>query len=278
MDSLEGQENLRTQLTSAVGRIGNLGPIVEAATKISLGLTAILYVVGLIVSNLYLITIGVTDFSLLKARCIFTGAWCVVLFAACFLSGYVGARTFHKYVWDVSSWRSRLAGLILVFSIELTFYFTLKELFSHLVGPDTGHHILWDFFYFCCPFGVGFGIMKMRKTASLTPFDAVYLLMLLAPIGYCSVLYPHVHQEYGGGEPLKVTLVLSREGTEAWRSLKPQVDGQTGTSLLERIELLYQNESIAVIRDKTGSTFILDRRLVSIISPQPSQKAGLGGR
>src|SRR5580704_17406643 len=55
--------------------VGTLEPTVKIASLIGIGL----YVIGLLVFNVFLAKYGITDFAALKPQCLFTGAWAVVL-------------------------------------------------------------------------------------------------------------------------------------------------------------------------------------------------------
>ena len=48
---------------------------VEFFTKLVVGITGVCYALGLLTTNLYLTRFGLTDFSVLRPKSVFTGAW-----------------------------------------------------------------------------------------------------------------------------------------------------------------------------------------------------------
>ncbi len=258
-------------------------PSLDMITK-ALGVLAIVfYSIGLVIQNLYLASLGVTDFELLRARSILTGILCAALllvFTFPILAVYLAAfdnKTEPPRVRRRFAWTSLgiclivspllLYGLVKKIGEAVPISFVLSKagiaFFQLALIP-----VLFSLIMFLIYSKEGES--KKEKSASLPVALACYAM--LAPVGLIFI-YPHVNPEFGGGRPMPVVLMLNSEGREVWHRLHKDYDD----SVDPFVQLLHERETTLVVRDnKTpydgtneNTTLVIDKKLIRAFVPRP---------
>jgi hypothetical protein len=94
------ESGAESQLRHEDGGSGHL--LQTIITSATIGV-AVLYAVGMMVTNEYLFTIGYSDFNLIRPKCIITGTWAILVVVL--LSRLTGLRTARL---QASDWRKKL--------------------------------------------------------------------------------------------------------------------------------------------------------------------------
>ena len=132
----QNRQNLwRSKLAENLGSFKELAPGIEGATKAILAVVAMAYVMGLVVSNLYLIKIGVTDFSLLKVKCVFTGVASLILLIVSILPGYVAIATIRILLNRRKGWKECIGGIFLFLLAEFFALLITGLVYATLISP-----------------------------------------------------------------------------------------------------------------------------------------------
>jgi hypothetical protein len=256
---------------------------------------AVCFGIGLLVTNFYLVTIGVSDFDLLKARCILTGAWACLLLFILSIPSFVLLRISRAPAGH--DLRKSAKGEILrVISLGLSLAIMLGAI---LRGIPPNFEML-PLYCICMAlitlpavYNIWFETTarknlpdsmasrlrdaKVRTTvfAAITTVGAIFFLS--------QVFYPSVLPIFGGGKPQKAHLVLTDEGVSTWKRIL-QAAGTDGAAkqpvggpslepvpaLTPEIEILYENEARLVVRLKPNDKMVIaviDRKLLSAIIP-----------
>jgi hypothetical protein len=260
----------------------NYTSVLETTAKISFAILATLYVVGLLVSNAYLTTLGITDFSLLRVRCIFTGLWAIpITVIACLpVVGFGGYKSFQQFrkpfkstVFPFVAWgflyvggELFLAGFAVLFNDYLLSQLSdsgkVTEAFGFFpVGNAVraAFHIEKDVLIGVTLMGVA--LMSVRKNVRLP-----ILFTIAITIGFLDLplhAYRIVRNEFGGGAAIRVQIVFTNE-TPDISQLGYKRNGQISTEL----SLLYENENRIVLREETCKRLlIVERKAVIAIFP-----------
>jgi hypothetical protein len=106
-DMTETPEEKQPEVES-MGTDGGSGHLLQTIiASVSIGV-AILYAVGMLVTNEYLFAFGLTDFNLIRPKCIITGTWAILLLLACsgpalsldrFKNGKITAKRLWTELW-----------------------------------------------------------------------------------------------------------------------------------------------------------------------------------
>jgi len=242
----------------------------ERLAKVGASVLAACYVVGLLVVNTYLYQFGFSDFTLLRPKAVFTGAWVLLLivvvglptvatFSSINMSDRDNSRWFRGNHEAVKRMSAAVLGPILLLSIV---HFAWGE----YLGVGYMGRLLLSFM----SAGVEYvyavvlvGILKFAfdtaprlnetKTRRLTS-TAHMLFWLAAGTGMFAVfiivfatdLYAGIPDQFGGGRPRMVRLLLSAEGASLARELG--LETLLCTRQTERVEMVYASEPYIVIR------------------------------
>lgn len=254
------------------------------------------YAAGLIVTNCYLASIGLTDYGSLKPRCVMTGAWACVAIFLCSMPALVFRRIMlsppgHDLRKGKLSEMERVSTLCLVIFLGL---------FAVLSGkPIPSLNELLNFFILVCicSMPILFDVLFIKTAMKHLPDsmssrlkDARIRTAIVGIICYAGVLfliavlfYPVVLPTWGGGEPQRARLVLNYDGATVWRKLPADKNGtgaQPGAMLSQKedepfltpeVEILYVTDGELVLRvqqQRDYSVFTLDRKLVSALIPR----------
>jgi len=238
---------------------------------------AVLYAIGMLITNEYLFSLGITDFNLIRPKCIITGTWAVVLMLACCGPALSldrlkdGKITKRQLVKELFAGYIVAIGLGLMFCSVLVTHWSLALAKGLLLVPlslafaPLLYFLIWLTLY-----------RGKRPEPSYTRHTATLATMVISPV-IATVLiavfiYPEVHPALGGGRPQQAKLVLSTDGLVVWR----QISGTSFNwqeSVTTDLEILCENESQIVVRlrnpgAEAGSVAVIDKKLVLAILPK----------
>jgi len=219
---------------------------VESLTKLSLALAGLAYILGLIVTALYLAQYGITALNLIRIQYILAGAWLLVplLIVALFWIGIFSVVSSiiepTRFVLNQSKWsadfnrRSFLVketGKAVVISVILAYmlYASLRlmvrefmpnspllTLFAALYKSFSGITVLMLLSLMCLPF-------LRAPMATLRPSYSIYSAMnisfacigVISSFAYISYftnnLYPSIPAVLGGGLPTPIQFILKQD-------------------------------------------------------------------
>lgn len=269
---------------------------IENTSKLILVVVAVLYSLGLIVTNSYLLSFGITEFGLLRPRFVLTGALSVLPLAvglfSCYLACFVTAMFLEIVFKGPSTYLIRLIifyVISLVFSVLMFFYpvffWSLGGSQSLWVAVAMG--IIGVYPYFIIGFSEVFEPMILSRISNGDDLQPNVVLpkwhQLIRQMGklnsgvigfggfviiclYMGVMvrgiFPSVPQQFGGGEPRTVVLVLDQDANPGSFEIQ---------NLLEPVELIWQTEAGYVVRQDDGSVVLVNDRIVNgVILTLPS--------
>jgi hypothetical protein len=255
------------------------------------------YAAGLIVSNVYLASIGIVDYGLLKARCIMTGAWAsLIVFLSCMPS-----LVLHRMMLappDHELRKGRWFEMWRVFSLCFVLVAALISVLSGNPLPSINEFI--DFTIFTLILAVPIvldAVFKLTARKHLPEGmasrlrDAQIRTTILGLVCCMGVLflisalfYPHILPAWGGGKPQTAKLILNHEGLAVWKKLPFGIDydalakksgaisseAPSDPFVTDEVEVLYETDNQLVIQLKPEdkhTVATLDRKLISSIIP-----------
>lgn len=234
----------------------SLAKNLETVTKASVIAVALLYGLGLLVTNEYLITIGVSDFTSVRPKYIVTGVWVLSIVAATFIpilfpllarerrmAGKIGSAA----VGTVVAWLS------LIFVMRVLGVPELREIWKPLT------------LLLCCSCAICFQTWFLRKVLVFLPISALTIVLLGCFGGITMTfivakkIYPKVPEALGGGKPISGRIILNKEGAEFWLDAgveksdpsKKTDDTFEDTARSRSVKILYQDEHVMVIDVQT---------------------------
>src|ERR1035438_2616649 len=268
--------------------------------KVATAVGAILFVVGLIVENLYYSRFPVSDFTVFRPACILTGAWTVGLLIVVEFPAVAAWQVFLK-----SELRGRrlatdivaVALFSLVASIGLgatsldllgaTSLDLLRSIGPHgatsvdrwqrvrrdFLSPDSLFRQWISLVMTCNVLNLALTAFKWFESRKPNPSESrapTFLLPMLAYAGglFFTVMYsgtafyPAVGLHAGGGEPQSGTLYFSTEGAQLYQSLRRQVGWYHDN---DGKDDFYPNGALSAVLIKTESDrYIVDSDYCSI--------------
>lgn len=275
-DTTETTEEKQPEIEST-GTDGGSGHLLQTIiASVSIGV-AVLYAVGMLVTNEYLFAFGFTDFNLIRPKCIITGTWATLLMLACsgpalsldrFKNGKITAERLWTELW-VGYFIANALGLL--FASVLVTHWSSRVAIGFLILPFP--LALAPLLYFSNVLTLYRGKPKPSYTRHTPVLFFMLVSPILATIVIAAFIYPEVHSVLGGGRPLPAKFVLNDEGVKVWK----QLSGSTlkgHDSIATDLDILYENESHIVVRLKhsspdTGSIAIIDKKLVLATLPGP---------
>jgi hypothetical protein len=224
----------------------------EVVGKALGGLTVLSYVMGLLIVNAYLFSLGVADFDVLRPRYIYTGGL-VVLGIVLATGGFLFARSFFRPPlslirgWDLHSPEPALAV-----SASIAYFIALVSAskihgdvgISEILASVPNALTLYVYALGTGLFLVG-GIHFWRQVSnrrssiefwripwwtrvfSLLALSIVSLGLLL--FSFAGTVYGGLPVPFGGGRPTPVQIVVDEEGTRALMALRVPSDVTNGT-------------------------------------------------
>jgi hypothetical protein len=197
---------------------------VKIASLIGIGL----YVIGLLVFNVFLAKYGITDFAALKPQCLFTGAWALSLLILAALPVVVFDSIF------ATKTRTTFIRILLGtgLAIATTYFVTvmIHVLFSIFIGgPVYAESNYWaldpgvpgwrSLLLVMVTLGIGTSIVHRKTSERPTRWYLVTASSLITPSILGLLIIGHetcesVNPEVGGGKPLSATLYFGRDGQQ----------------------------------------------------------------
>jgi hypothetical protein len=256
----------------------------EKAFKIGTACLAVFYGLGLLVSNQYLIGLGVTDFSSVKPKYILTGAWSVLLtMVASFpflwpllrrknhdshdlvyirlvigiLASLVVSRLIYGALEIGREWHFKQQLIFIAVVSSISSYFFAEWMFREArrgrKGEDPWYHRKYTL--------IQYAVVGIMVTLALTRYMATHL-------------YGTINEAMGGGKPVEAQLILTKDGLDTWSHLGGAISNGTPITLSQSVKILYQSEHELAVRAvyQQGSNskeriVLLKRDLVSAILP-----------
>jgi hypothetical protein len=266
---------------------------VERLLKVLAGLTLSLYVIGLLSINGYLFHLGTSDFSLVRPRFIYTGALIAFFYAISCLSSLYAVRRWYLYKpWhDKDRGRMSLSGHIrhvrkvLGYWIDILasllfppmVYFTF--LFITHIGPE---YLRWTslirpiIIYVTGLIVTFVSITVLRVSSKSTQLSGTYRVyylfswyinIVLWAAVYAAVfmgaIFPVVPEQFGGGEPKEVRLVLKQDSTKG--ATEVGILDTSQTQITGLMSLIYEGSDKYVVRSPEGHIVTVDKQAVLFV-------------
>jgi hypothetical protein len=256
----EGKKSLWEKLSDRCEQLG----------KSLVLLAAVLYTLGLIGTNLYLLSIGVSDFSSLRPKYIMTGFWILLMAFLTFLPALgVALATVSR----PGSKRTVFINVVICFIGTLLLFYTVNE----RVKAETNVVIVLVIIQF---FATCMILIQLPSGKDVFPGYARFVIIELAfaslimPPLFARAFYPLIPEALGGGKPMTAQIILGKDGFSFWKQagliVQTNTDsGNADSNVSGNVEVLYQSEHEIVIRAsyKDGGqrilrTIILNKSLV----------------
>lgn len=250
------------------------------------------YVVGLLIVNMYLYQIGMTDFSVLRTRFILTGVLAtlpvmvVILIVLEVATTIVGIKTKHR---AERARGKRISGSDLVFhglvpilaligtvvllvtaggidfrwSLAPVVLFYLALLFLALDSTSKNSLILSGWARGSDGWQPS-RVQKIEVHATTIVLGGILAFIYLDT--FASTFYPKTPEQFGGGKPKQVQIVLSPESAALGVALG--FGAATDSPIVRRVDLLWESDKVYVVRDLAkpdGQIIQIDRDAVSAV-------------
>jgi hypothetical protein len=240
----------------------------ETTAKWITGTAVFLYAWGLLVTNYYLASIGVSDFSSLKPKFILTGGWAFAILFFVISPGIpLAFLVYNHEVDDKKEWFRWKQGLV----------WSGGYLLASLLARDASLFWLWPDISlgerlvrlswwlvllvgtWPCTMLIAFVIAKSewfetknrRGSAWLARFSFGILVLgvlCIATYFMATRFYAYVPDGLGGGKPVNARLILNERGASFWKQAGVDVPAEKDSSASVPIRILYQSESELVIK------------------------------
>lgn len=268
-----------------------LGVSLEDFIRLIGGGTALCYVIGLLVVQFYLYTLGVSDFALIRTRYILTGFFALIplsVFVLIILLVIVlvqqwgsdpedrarkTSAPYERPIAGLSDWLVAVilgsSSLLLVSSIEWRFPATDYLLFGSLgvlaaIGVVGAAVILW----------ARAMAAQLRDYAGaiqilLMFLIAAFLLVLYLDF-FANSIYPSVPEQIGGGQSRTVELVITEDAIA--RGLVADMLGSDASGRSDKLDLVWETQAALILQNPNAdddSLLQIDRSLVSMIIIEP---------
>lgn len=277
-----GAETPQTSETKSTPKADSLLKIVGSVTTITIG---VFYAVGLLVTNAYLLSIGVTDFNVFKARCLLTGTWAMPVLLVMAAPGVIYYRMLSREGSKIKKHQ------LLPIATLVAMSYPLFRVITGLVDVEMTTQVVAVYFvgtlgFLCVPaFSIFLNAIKERRDPESywAGWFAIALFLVIITIDIGFFIYPSASGAFGGGKPLKAMLILNHEGVATWSKLPGNVDnaalakksGAVSSApseqvLTQEVDILYENDRQLVLRwnpKNSQAIVMLDRNLVSAVLP-----------
>jgi hypothetical protein len=202
--------------------LGEISTALEAMAKLGAVIIAMLYVVGLLISNEYLTTLGLTDFSLLRVKCVFTGAWAVPMIFVASLPAltlwifepFAEFRKRYKTLAPALSGWCFLFGFIELLAIFVSVFansYLLKLMSPSHNSAEAVCKIEKDILFGLVIVGMLLSV-RARRNVLLGVLSAVAVIGAFS--GLATQVYPLVGEEFGGGAPVAMKIAFARDAPD----------------------------------------------------------------
>ncbi|MBZ5532688.1 MAG: hypothetical protein LAO20_14745 [Acidobacteriia bacterium] len=251
----------------------------ERTAKVIAALAIGLYALGLLISNQYLRSLGISDFSTLRPKFILTGAWAFALFLTS--ASPALAPILYGYVWGLPKkyQQFRFAALMVMgiavgIALDLfvlSFLVERNDVFSR----NMIKYVVRELLFPAC-LGI-FALSQATKQMSaidrtnrqaakgrritIALFLAIVLVSLLIfGARIVDPVYRFVPDAQGGAYPVFAQLYLNKDGARLWRNMEAIICtcSTAESTITGNVSILYQNEhellvmTYKISQDKNG--------------------------
>jgi hypothetical protein len=247
-----------------------------------------LYVLGLMVTNEYLMSWGLSDFATFRPKSIITGTWALLFFlcaALPFLTPFVlipspslksvksGLRVIGAVL--VGS----IAGFLCVFTILNTVMghqqtaILVRYIIEEIILVSSAF-ILWAVMFWCAG-----RVPKIKLLGSLLLSLTVVATAVAFTYGLSRTIYDKVPEAFGGGQSVPGHLILNKDGVRFWKRISgKEIGGDAESVVSAYVNILYQNDREMVLRvpvDENGQQqlklVVLNKSLVDGFLPDEAE-------
>jgi hypothetical protein len=245
----------------------------EQVAKTLAFVLALLYGLGLLVTNQHLMTLGVADFTAVRPKYILTGLWTALLLLAGSLpviffigavieTGPIEQMSRQKQQWrNVKLLQSLLAGLIAMLVFEYLILKAVGALYSFSVPQMLS--MSWQLMLKMCSLVLlAFMVQtwvdeeraqRLRKGLKLIAFGCGTLLIissLLITDKQINQIYINVPEGLGGAKPHAATIIFNEKGVAFWKKASDLQDNQpTAVFKNPNVDILFETEQVLVLTD-----------------------------
>jgi hypothetical protein len=252
--------------------------LLEPITKATVVVSAVLYCVGMLIANEYLMRLGISDFGALRPKYILTGTWAVLLALLLTLPGHPisylgrtgGLKVQHKR-------RLGIVLAIILFAIAPpVLWLVLFGLTSQFSFPG-GHWYLSYFLSLVCSLAVigcgqlirliqyllKHGMRRVQLVYALIT-SVIPIILFLSTQLVARTVYNKIPEALGGGQPVRAHLVLNSDGVIFWnrattRQIPVEQGGNTGCVMILHTS---QDELVIGLPEKPSTVIFLKKSLV----------------
>lgn len=233
---------------------------VEQAVKSLAAFTILLYALGLLTANQYLMSIGISDFSSLKPKFVLTGIWVFAFYI--FSSSPVIVPLLYSFFS-----KKPLQGNHLRYAAFSVFGFAVgfvldAGLLTVLIRGNTLSSLMWNSYILnIIPVASGPLLIAVllpsekRSRAARLFVGGMLALVGLAVFSDLTVaLYDVIPDAYGGGLPVVAMLYFNKDGARLWHNLQATTCSCSTpeSTISSPIYILYQNEQQLIVKTKFG--------------------------
>lgn len=243
----------------------------EPMAKALVAFVAGVYALGLLVTNRYLISFGISDFSSLRPRYVFTGTWALWLII-------IGAVPAIALFQPPNGWqnlfRNIVAGLMMTAAL---LFLTLPALDLSLFDPR-----VWvRFSFIVLEELIVAGSFSQFANEQKIPLMQLFRAGLVIGFGFTVVtvistkpLYGSIPEGLGGGKPMTATVIFDPQGVSVWEQAgMPFAAGTKRNS--QKVKIIYEDEHNLYVEGLYGDPkkasakmVIVSRSLVNLILPE----------
>jgi hypothetical protein len=265
----------------------------ETMAKWITGTAAFLYGFGFLITNDYLTSIGISDFSSLKPKFIITGSWATAILFLVISPGFGPGIVVYseKNRKKLSEWKRALGWSALFLSVSIA----ARTVALFWLWPDisSGELLIrlscWlAILVGACLFTM-FVAYLIEQSEALETADrrgAAWLMRLnigilmvgalcVATVAIARRSYVYVPDALGGGRPTNARLLLSERGASVWKQTGVSVSAERDSLVSVPIRILYQSGNDLVVEAPYMNglrtdvkVVILKKDLVNAILPQ----------
>lgn len=274
MDKAEETDITKAEATSVAST-----PIqrVEGAVKLAVWSFGVMYGLGLLVSNVYLLHYGVSDSSIFRAQYVLKGmvfllylSMPVLVPLAAYLSAYYSYRIIVRHSKVVLEPAKRAVLFVIFLCLSLLVCFFLADGTIFTLAADKIHLGLWGLWKpYNSPYFLGYYLLLLvaifslwlafavRKSSAtlataLGTFGALLFLASLTTTVfiYAENIYPTVEASLGGGFSERVDIIISKDGGDVIKSFGIDADDD----VLKNACVIHESDSSYYILGTIPST------------------------
>jgi hypothetical protein len=257
---------------------------IEQIAKLAAGIVLLMYVTGLFAVNAYLFTLGASDFSLVRTRFIYTGT---LIWASLFLANVPILISLYMFRTVPGSHPSaplpymvriimRLMMLGGSFAFALSVFFIVVSIVPS-ASPNSRLRVSIILTGWAIGAGLGIWIILLGRRLPATAPSLLQLgqtaivgvwivAILIAYTGaFMSLAYSRIPEQYGGGRPREIRLLVAKEDKQGLEELEIAFSGKG--QLSDLVTLLYEGEEQYILRSRNGHVVRVKKDLVVGTTP-----------